>query len=49
MAIRKPRQSVKTVGADWFRLLARENYSPVVQVTEASMMPDFSPVALFTK
>jgi len=49
MAIRKPRQSVKTVGADWFRLLARENYSPAVQVTEASMMPDFSPVALFTK
>ena len=49
MAIRKPRQSVKTVGADWFRLLARENYSPAVQVTEANMMPDFSPVALFTK
>lgn len=24
-------------------------YSPTVQVTEASMMPDFSPVALFTK
>ena len=49
MPIRKPRQSVKTVGADWLRLLARENYSPAVQVTEASMMPDFSPVALFTK
>ena len=49
MLIRKPRPSVKTVGADWFRLLAHENYSPAVQVTEASMMPDFSPVALFTK
>lgn len=49
MPIRKPRQSMKTVGADWFRLFACENYSPAVQVTEASMMPDFSPVALFTK
>ena len=44
----KPRQFVKTVGADCFRPLARENYSPAVQVTESSMMPDFSPVPLFT-